>query len=376
MRELSELRKEIDLVDSQIVELFEKRMDISIEVAEYKIKNGKEVFDKKREEEKLKFLKGLARNKFNGKGIVELFTQIMGISRKLQYGILTERGLLKEIHFKTVEELEKEDMKVVFQGTDGAYSQQAMIKFFGASINSFHVQTFRDAMIALKEEKADYAVLPIENSSAGIVNDIYDLLVEFDNYIVAETFVKIEHALLVLEGTEFEDIKTIYSHPQALMQCSKFLENHKNLQVISQQNTALSAVKVTKDKDKSQAAIASELAGELYGLKVLKRSIQNNNENTTRFIIVSNKKIFKRNCNKISVYFELPHASGTLYNMLSHFIYNNLNMTKVESRPIEGRNWEYRFFIDFEGNLNDSGVKNALRGILAESKDFKILGNY
>ena len=173
-----------------------------------------------------------------------------------------------------------------------------------------------------------------------------------------------------------EDIKTVHSHPQALMQCSKFLEKHKDWQVISQQNTAVSAVKVTNEKDKTQAAIASELAGELYRLKILKHNIQNNHENTTRFIVVSNKKMFKRNSNKVSIYFELPHSSGTLYNMLSHFIYNNLSMTKVESRPIEGRNWEYRFFVDFEGNLSDSGVKNALRGILTEASDFKILGNY
>lgn len=376
MRDLSELREEIDLVDSQIVDLFEKRMDLSTEVAEYKIKNGKEVFDKNREEEKLKSLKDLARNDFNGKSVVELFTQIMGISRKLQYGILAERGLVDEVPFKAVEELNKENVRVIFQGTNGAYSQQAMIKYFGPSVDSFNVQTFRDAMIALKEKKADYAVLPIENSSAGIVNDMYDLLVEFDNYILAETFIKVEHALLVLEGTRIEDIKRVYSHPQALMQCSKFLEKHKDWQVISQQNTAVSAVKVTNEKDKSQAAIASELAGELYGLKALEHNIQNNNENTTRFIIISDKKIFKRNSNKISIYFELPHSSGTLYNMLSHFIYNNLNMTKVESRPIEGRNWEYRFFVDFEGNLSDSGVKNALRGIRTEAKDFKILGNY
>lgn len=376
MRDLSELRKEIDTVDSQIVKLFEKRMDISTEVAEYKIKNGKEVFDKSREEEKLDSLRALARNTFNGKSIVELFTQIMGISRKLQYRILTERGQVEDLPFKVVEEINKENIRVVFQGTDGAYSQQAMIKFFGSSVNNFNVQTFRDAMIALKEEKADYAVLPIENSSAGIVNDIYNLLVEFDNYIVAENFIKIEHALLVLEGTDYKDIKTIHSHPQALMQCSKFLEKNRNWQIISQQNTALSAVKVTKEKDKSQGAIASELAGELYGLKVLERGIQNNNENTTRFIIVSNKRFFKRNSNKISIYFELPHASGSLYNMLSHFIYNDLNMTKVESRPIEGRNWEYGFFADFEGNLNDVGVKNALYGIAAEASKFKILGNY
>lgn len=157
------------------------------------------------------------------------------------------------------------------------------------------------------------------------------------------------------------DIKTVYSHPQALMQCSRYLEEHREWKQISLQNTAASAKKVVEENDRSKAAIASRRAAECYGLKVLKEQINYSNINTTRFIIVTNKKVFLEGAEKISLYFEVPHESGSLYNILSHIIFNNLNMTKIESRPMVERNWEYRFFVDFEGNLLEPGVRNALR---------------
>lgn len=230
-------------------------------------------------------------------------------------------------------------------------------------------------MGAIDEGSADFAVLPIENSTAGIVNEIYDLLQEYENYIVGEQIIRIEHCLLGVPGATMEDIKTVYSHPQSLMQSAKFLENH-SWQLISMQNNAFAARKVAEEQDKSQAAIASEYAGQIYGLEVLQKGVNHSGTNSTRFIIVTNQKIFKRDARKVSICFEVPHESGSLYHMLSHFIYNNLNMTKIESRPIEGRNWEYRFFVDFEGNLADSAVKNALRGLREEARNMKILGNY
>ena len=141
-------------------------------------------------------------------------------------------------------------------------------------------------------------------------------------------------------------------------------------------NNAFAAKKVAEEGDVTQAAIAGEYAAEVYGLKVLEKGINQSETNSTRFIIVTNQKIFRKDANKISICFEVPHTSGSLYHMLSHFIYNNLNMTKIESRPIEDRNWEYRFFIDFEGNLADSAVKNALRGLREETRSMKIIGNY
>lgn len=376
MTDLLTLRGQIDEIDKEIVSLYERRMKISEQVAEYKIETGKKVFDRQREKEKLAVLKSLADNDFNRHGIVELFEQIMSMSRKLQYQMLTDRGALGKLPFIGVDKLDTEKARVVFQGADGAYSQAAMTQYFGEQISSFHVDTFRDAMIAIDEGSADFAVLPIENSTAGIVSEIYDLLAEFENYIVGEQVIKIEHCLMALPGTKLSDIHTVYSHPQSLMQSARFLLEYPSWKQISMKNNAFAAKKVQEDQDKSQAAIASEYAARLYGLEVLEKGVNQSSSNSTRFIIVTNQKIFKKDAKKVSICFEVPHESGSLYHMLSHIIYNNLNMSKIESRPIEERNWEYRFFIDFDGNLGDSAVKNALRGLREEARNMRILGNY
>ncbi|MCI8922538.1 MAG: prephenate dehydratase [Lachnospiraceae bacterium] len=375
MTDLTDLRQQIDEIDARIVELYEKRMEISGQVAQYKIETGKKVFDKAREEEKIRTVKALTHNDFNRHGIEELFEQIMSMSRKLQYRLLSEHGSSGKLPFIGVDSLSQGKARVVFQGAEGAYSQAAMIQYFGEQVNSFHVETFRDAMIAIDEGSADFAVLPIENSTAGIVSEIYDLLVEFENYIVGEQIIRIEHCLMAVPGTEISDIRTVYSHPQSLMQSARFL-NQYGWQQISMQNNAFAAKKVAADLDKTQAAIASEYAAKLYGLEVLKKGVNQSSTNSTRFIIVTNQKIFRRDAKKVSICFEVPHESGSLYHMLSHFIYNNLNMNRIESRPIEDRNWEYRFFIDFDGNLSDGAVRNALRGLREEAREMKILGNY
>lgn len=373
--DLTELRQQIDEIDSRIVELYEQRMDVSRRVAEYKIGTGKKVFDRQREAEKLAAVKALAHNEFNSRGIVELFEQIMSMSRKLQYRLLAENGSTGKLPFIGVDRLDTEKARVVFQGAEGAYSQAAMMRYFGKEIHSFHVDSFRDAMSAIDDGSADFAVLPIENSTAGIVNEIYDLLQEYENYIVGEQIIKVEHCLLGVPGTDISDIRTVFSHPQSLMQSARFLES-RGWKQISMQNNAFAAKKVAEDGDLSQAAIAGEQAADAYGLEILQRGVNDCGGNSTRFIIVTNQKIFRKDANKISICFEVPHESGSLYHMLSHFIYNNLNMTKIESRPIEDRAWEYRFFIDFEGNLADSAVKNALRGLRDEARNMKILGNY
>lgn len=373
--DLLQLRDEIDVIDKQIVELYEKRVNICKQVAEYKIENGKKVFDRVREEEKIRKVKALTTSDFTSRAVEELFEQIMSVSRKLQYQILAEHGSIGRLPFMGVDSLDDGKVRVVFQGAEGAYSQAAMVQYFGDKIQSFHVNTFRDAMSAIEEGSADFAVLPIENSTAGIISEVYDLLVEFENYIVGEQIIKIEHCLLGVPGSTMEDIKTVYSHPQSLMQSARFLSEH-NWKQISMQNNAFAAQKVVKDGDKTQAAIASAYAGEIYGLDVLKKGVNQSDTNSTRFIIVTNQKVFLKDAKKISICFEIPHESGSLYHMLSHFIYNNLNLCKIESRPIEERNWEYRFFVDFEGNLADGAVKNALRGLRDEARNMKILGNY
>ena len=376
MRSLEELRNELDRIDPQIIQLYEERMSICEEVGEIKIEEGRKVFDRNREQQKLAQVTREAKDPFYKKGLTELFEQLMSQSRKLQYQLLTKKGALGRLPFIGVEELDWKNSRVVFQGTDGAYSQAAMHKFFSKDVNSFHVQTFRDAMEAIEEGSADFAVLPIENSSAGMVSEMYDLLEEFENYIVGEVILPINHYLVGTENTTLESIERVYSHPQALMQCSTFLDRYGSWQQIGAANTAVAAKKILNENDPTQAAICSEHAAEIYGLKILEEKINHNHNNSTRFIVVTNQKIFLKKAQKISICFEVAHESGSLYHLLSHFIYNDLNMTKIESRPIEGKTWEYRFFVDFEGNMGDAAVKNAIRGLREESKSLKILGNY
>ncbi len=373
--DLSELRDTLDGIDRQIVELYEKRMDVCAQVAAYKIETGKRVFDKEREQQKLKAVSELTHNEFNAHGIRDLFEQIMAMSRKLQYQMITKHNGEGRLSFIEMGEIDYGKCRVVFQGAEGAYSQAAMMEYFGDEVDSFNVNTFRDAMLAIDEGSADFAVLPIENSSAGIVSEIYDLLVEFENYIVGEQIIKIEHCLMASPGAKIEDIRTVYSHPQSLMQSSHYLFE-TGWQQISMKNNAFAAKKVADDKDRTQAAIAGETAAKIYGLDILKRGVNDLKDNSTRFIIITNQKVFAKGASKISLCFEVNHESGALYHALSHLMYNGLNVTKIESRPIAGRNWEYRFFLDFEGNLTDSAVRNALRGLREETRNMKVLGNY
>lgn len=376
MATLEELRMQLDEVDDEIVKLFEKRMGICEQVGEYKVGCGRKVFDRQRENNKLADVAGKVSTEFNKKGIRELYQQLMSMSRKLQYQQLVKAGALGRLPFIEMPSIDTENARVVFQGTEGAYSQAAMRNYFGKDCNSFHVNTFREAMEAIEEGAADFAVLPIENAIAGAVNEVYDLLAEFENYIVGETILPVTHTLCGLPGARLSDISQVYSKAEALMQTSRFLNEHSDWQQISVANTAVAAKKILEDGDRRQAAVCSAYAAEIYGLDILADNINDESDNCTRFIVVTNQKVFSKDARKISICFELPHEPASLYQLLSHFVYNNLNMTKIESRPVEGHNWEYRFFIDFDGNLADAAVKNAIRGLREESRNLRIFGNY
>lgn len=376
MATLEELRGQLDVVDDQIVKLYEERMKICEQVGEYKVEAGRKVFDRVREKEKLQNVASKVSSDFDKKGVQELYQQLMSLSRKLQYQQLVKAGALGRLPFIEIDSLGVEKARVVFQGMEGAYGQAAMKTYFGEDCNSYSVRTFRDAMEAIEEGAADYAVLPIENSTAGAVNEVYDLLVEFENYIVGETIIPIKNTLSGLPGTDISEIERVYSKAEALMQASHFLGEHGDWQQISVANTALAAKKILEDQDKHQAAVCSAYAASVYGLSVLADSINDEKNNSTRFIVITNQKVFLKDAKKISICLELPHESSSLYHLLSHFAYNDLNMTKIESRPMEGKSWEYRFFIDFEGNLADPAVKNAIRGLREEGRNLRILGNY
>lgn len=320
MKEYEKIRREIEEIDRKISDLYQERVGLTKKLTEYCPKSGGDVFG-----------------------------------------------------FHAVDQLSFEGACVVFQGVEGAYSQQALLEYFGRGIKSYHVDTWRDAMEAIAGGEADYAVLPIENSSAGGVIENFDLLAEYDNCIVGEQIIKIDHCLLGLFGAEVSDVTDVYSHPQALMQCSKYLKD-QGWEKHDMKNTAVAAKAVMEEGNIKKAAIASRITADIYGLKVLDTGISDNTSNSTRFIIVTGKKIFQKKAGKISICFEIPHKSGSLYRTLSYLIHHNL--TKIESRPIQGKTWEYHFFIDIEGSLLDASVVDALEKVRAETEGLKILGNY
>lgn len=376
MTDLEKTRAEVDRIDREIARLFEERMKLTEDIAKYKVRHHMRVVDAKREEEILGELRERSSSDFNGLGIQEILKQIISISRKRQYQIMTENGVSEDLGFEEIDEVYRHK-RVVFQGVAGAYSFAAMSVYFGKNVDCFHVKTFKEAIEAIIDKRANFAVLPIENSTAGIVTDIYDLLMTENITIVDELILKVEHSLLGLPGAKMEEIRTVYSHPQALSQCKVFLDGHPQWEVKEYSNTAAAAKKVMEDGDRSQAAIASQYAAELYGLEILNQNkIYLDDQNSTRFIIVSRNKMFRSSARRVSICFDYKHASGSLYSLLSHIIYNGLNMTMIESRPIPESPWQYRFFVDFEGNLKDSAVKNALRGIRQDAHYLRILGNY
>ena len=376
MKDLSEIRVRIDEIDRQLVKLFQERMECASEVAEYKREKKMAVYDKVREDQKLETLSAMAEDSFMKRSLKEIFRQIMSISRKYQYQLLKQRDRYIENYFQQVEELEiYPDTRVVYQGVEGAYQQMAVEEFFGEDIDSYYVDTFNDVALALNRGDADYGILPIENSSAGNVQGNYDILLKNDICVVAEVILEIKHGLIGLPGAKKEELEVIYSHPQGLMQCRDYLEKI-GVKGISVSNTALAAKKVKEEGNPAHGAIASEKAASLYGLEILEHHVNDVRTNATRFLILSKKRQYMKDADKVSICFSLPHESGSLYNVLSHLIFNDLSMTNIESVPLRDADWEYRFFIDVTGNLKDPAMRNALKGIREEAVDFKILGNY
>lgn len=374
MIDIQDSRRKIDDVDRKIVELFEERMKLALDIAEYKKSVGMPVYDAAREQEKLAELTALTDNEFNKQAISDLFKQIMTLSRRLQYTHLIN---LEGLGLTPVDAITTNgETRVAFYGEAGSYTEQAMLEYFKTGVTGIAMGTFDQVMRAVKEGTAEFGVLPIENSSTGTLSDIFDLLSEYDNIIVGEHLVKIEHNLWGLPGARLSDIRKVYSHRQGLLQCSQFLKEHPEITPVEGGSTAACARLILEEKDITWAAIAGRRAGEKNGLVLLQEAIHDEDHNTTRFIVISNKKIYLKGASCTSICFELPHTSGSLYHMLSHFIYNNINMTKIESRPIAGKAFAYRFFVDIEGNLDEPCVKNALHCMREEALELKILGCY
>ena len=267
--------------------------------------------------------------------------------------------------------------RVVYQGEPGAYSEMACRKFFGSAIRPQGLYDFEDTFLALAEGRADYAVLPIENSSTGAIRQVYDLLEQYHYFFVGETTVKIEHALMALPGTEIEDITHVYSHEQGIFQCEKFLKQYPQWKRIPQADTAGSAKMVAETENPHAAAICSTLAAEIYGLNILREGINANRNNTTRFVVVSPKaEIRREKRDKVCIALTTAHNSGALHNVLTVFAVHGINLVRLESRPIPERRWEYMFFLEFTGDLMTPEIDSVIHEISLMSEDLRVLGNF
>lgn len=374
MNNLDYLRNEIDKIDSEMIKLFEKRMEVVYKVAEYKKKNSMDILDKNREENVIETRLKKLKNKSIEKETEIFLKEIMKISRNFQRKSFQSSHCNKEC--LSTEKIYDKSCKVGFQGVMASFSYEALVDYFGHEVETLNFETFKDVFQGLEDRKINYGVLPIENSSTGGILEVYDLLRDYGFYIVGEKCVKVNHNLLGIKGASINDVKEVYSHSQAFMQSSKFLDKYKNWRLIPYFNTARSAKYISEENDNAKASIASKKAAELYGLEILSENINYNTNNYTRFIIIGRDEECSENNDKISILITLPHEPGSLYNVLKYFEKNNLNMTKIESRPMVDRSWQYFFYIDFYGNILEENTKKALKGIENESVYFKLLGRY
>jgi len=272
-------------------------------------------------------------------------------------------------------------MKIAFQGVPGAYSELASRGLFGAGAKTVACETFENVFEAVDGKQTDRGVLPIENSLAGSIHQNYDLLLEHRLHVVGETYLRVEHALLALPGTKFSDIREVRSHPQALAQCSHFFAKHRNIKPVVWFDTAGAARSLLEEKPRGVAALASEYAGRLYGLKALKRGVQNEAGNFTRFLAIARTPLSPlkqrgKHPFKTSIAFGAKNEAGSLFRILGVFAARKIDLHKIESRPNPASPFEYRFYLDFAGGAGEPKVKAALKELLALTHDLRILGSY
>ncbi|MDO4460208.1 MAG: prephenate dehydratase [Clostridia bacterium] len=368
---LGPVRTDIDAIDKELLPLFLKRMDCSRRVAEIKIANNIPVLNPEREKQILDNIREKAGEEL-GDSAVAFYAAVMGISREYQHRFMDGTE-----HFKTLIDsasviVEKENKKILCQGVEGAYSHAAAQEFFGKEADINFCPQFADVFSAIENGEADFGVVPVENSAAGSVSDVYSLIMKYRYYIVGAVNVSVRHCLATKKNAE---IKTVYSHPQALNQCKEYIKN-KGFEPRQYSNTAAAAKFVSESDDNTIAAICSLSAAEKYGLTVIENNIQDSKNNTTRFAVICKTPVFPENADKISLILNIPNTPGSLYQTLERFAMNGLNLTKIESRPIKDSNFDYEFYLDFTGNIRDENVMKLMESLSAELQSMTFLGNY
>ena len=364
--DIDDLRNQIDKIDASLVSLFENRMEIVVKVAEYKKKNNVAILNKGREEAVIKKNIDLVKNKDLFLEVEEFLRSVMEISRGFQNKSLNSEQVLTKT----------KKLTVGFYGVTGSFSEQALNEYFGEKVNKKAISEFENIFLELSYGKINYGVIPIENSSTGAISEVYDLLNKYNFSIIGEKYLKISQNLMGIRGSTLDDIKEVYSHSQGIKQSMEFLKGYKQWKLVPYQSTAKSAELVKNRQDKTMAAIGSTKAAEIYDLEILQKNVNSNTTNMTRFVIIGKEMESTLESNKTSLVLSTTHKAGSLCHVLKHFADNDINLLKIESRPIKDKPWEYFFYIDFEGNINEKKIITVIELIKKNSGYFKILGNY
>ena len=371
------IREEIDAIDNELMALLWRRMDCSSRVAAYKMALGLPVLNEEREQQILNRVRESGEQMREGYGDAAalIFAATMDASRALQHRQLSAGDALRAQIVQAKRTLPRGDeARVVCQGVAGAYSDEAAAKLFPGCAPLF-VDSFEQVFTSVENGSADFGLLPVENSSAGSVHEVYDLVIHHRFTIAASVEVPIHHCLLAVPGANPAQLRTVYSHQQGLAQCKEFIEA-RGLTACAYRNTASAAQMVAAKGDPSLCAIASKRAAEIYRLDILEKNIHTVNHNCTRFIAISRDLTIPENANKISLLFALPHVTGSLYRTLSRFAMAGLSLTKIESRPMRTGEFEYIFYLDFLGSLQSPATVDLLCGLSEEMPAFTFLGNY
>lgn len=374
---LKELRNEADILDEKIVDLFKERMDLVTRMAKYRAENRLPFARDQREREILKKVSDRAGEEYEGYARL-VYNTIFDVDHSAQANVLAQRSDLVERISKSVDETPKLFPKratVACQGVAGAYSHAAAERLFQLPEIQFY-NTFDDVFAAVENGDVEYGVLPIENSSYGSVVSIYNLMQHYNFYIVKSLRLRINHQLLAKPGTKLSDIKEIYSHEQAIGQCDPFLSSLKGVKVTKVANTALAAQMVAESDRADIAAISSRECADLYGLDILKNHIQVTDNNYTRFICISKKLEIYPGANRISLILTLPHVPCSLYHMVAKFAAIDVNLTKLESRPIPGSDFEFLFYFDLDASVYQEDLLYLLSELEASPETFVFLGCY
>lgn len=374
--DLKELRNEIDRIDGELTKLFAERMKTAAEIAKYKHENNLPVFHREREREVLNKVTASVPEEFEVY-TKTLYQTIFDLSRSYQKRLIKPQSKLSKMIDDITAQTPCERPNratVACQGVEGAYSQFACDRMFEFPTIKYYGD-FEDVFKAVNSGECRYGILPVENSTAGTVNKVYDLMNKHKFYITHSLKLFIRHSLLVPEGVKIEDIKEVFSHEQAINQCSNFLSG-LGVKVTVCANTAKAAKMVGESGRKDCAAIGSKDCAELYGLRALKNGITNTDNNYTRFICISKTPEIYPGANKTSIMMVLPHKPGSLYNVLSKFAALGLNMTKLESRPIPGTNFDFMFYFDIDASVYSDNLKALLTELEEEAEQFIYLGSY